>query len=169
MPKNTYFIKENYKKTEEVREIENHVPSLEEFLSKYNQEQMNYDDLIYNDISSSKIFGPMWSNSQYGERWVNLRIPCPVSGCSNRNVINQIHTCGGQIEISNKARVRCKSCGVATHVKYFSFRCSNHSEGRRQASSMSLANALSTAYGNGEISSDMLMEIIQELRANPWC
>jgi len=68
MPKNTYFIKENYKKVEEVREIENHVPSLEEFLENYNQEQVNYDDLTYNDISSSKSYGPMWGNSQYGER-----------------------------------------------------------------------------------------------------
>ena len=28
MPKNTYFIKENYKKVEEVREIENQIPTV---------------------------------------------------------------------------------------------------------------------------------------------
>jgi len=59
MPKNTYFIKENYKKVEEVREIENQVPSLEGFLENNNQEQLDYDDLTYNDISSSKVYGPM--------------------------------------------------------------------------------------------------------------
>jgi len=168
MPKNTYFIKENYKKVEEVREIENQVPSLEGFLENNNQEQLDYDDLTYNDISSSKVYGPMWGNSQYGERWISLRIPCPVSGCNNTTITNQTHTCGGQVEISNRVRVRCRSCGVSSHARYFSFHCSNHSGGSGQASSMSLTNALSTAYGNGEISSDMLMEILQELRANPW-
>ena len=68
MPKNTYFIKENYKKVEEIREIKSEIPTYEEFLENHNQEQVNYDDLTYNDISSSKNYGPMWGNSQYGER-----------------------------------------------------------------------------------------------------
>jgi len=59
MPKNIYSIKENIIKTEEVREIENHVPSLEDFLENYNQEQVNYNELTHEDISSSKNYGPM--------------------------------------------------------------------------------------------------------------
>ena len=58
MPKNTYFVKENFKKVEEIREIENQIPSYEEFLKNYNQEQVNYDDLTHGDISSSKGYGP---------------------------------------------------------------------------------------------------------------
>jgi len=58
MPKNIYLIKENYKKVEEVRKIENEIPSYEEFLNNYNQEQINYEDLTYENISSSKGFGP---------------------------------------------------------------------------------------------------------------
>jgi len=59
MPKNTYFIKENYKKIEEVREVENQIPSYEEFVKTYQQEQVNYEDLTHTDIGSSKNYGPM--------------------------------------------------------------------------------------------------------------
>ena len=59
MPKNTYFIKDNVPKIEEVREIENRVPSLEEFLENYKKESpVNYEDLTHEDISSNKGYGP---------------------------------------------------------------------------------------------------------------
>ena len=58
MPKNTYFIKENLAKVEEVREIENQIPSYGEFLENYNQEQINYEDLTHEDINSNKGYGP---------------------------------------------------------------------------------------------------------------
>ena len=47
MPKlNSYLIKENYKQVEEVREINNKVPSFEEFMKGYkNDGEVNYDDL----------------------------------------------------------------------------------------------------------------------------
>jgi len=63
MPKNTYFIKENYKKIEEVREINNEIPSYEEFLENYNADEKiskSYENELnsYGDIGVSKGFGP---------------------------------------------------------------------------------------------------------------
>jgi hypothetical protein len=61
MPKqNQYLIpKENYKKVEEVREIENQIPTYDEFLENYEKEiPVNYDDLNHIDIGSNKGFGP---------------------------------------------------------------------------------------------------------------
>ena len=63
MPKlNPYLIpKENYKKVEEVREIDNkyEIPSFEEFMKTYEyDESLNYDDLNSWDISEVKGYGP---------------------------------------------------------------------------------------------------------------
>jgi hypothetical protein len=49
MPKNPYLIKENYKKVEEVREIDNKVPSFEEFMETYEFDERvaeSYEDEI---------------------------------------------------------------------------------------------------------------------------
>jgi hypothetical protein len=49
MPKNTYFIKENYKKVEEVREIDNEVPTFEKFMETYEFDEgvvKSYEDEI---------------------------------------------------------------------------------------------------------------------------
>jgi hypothetical protein len=169
MPKNTYFIKENYKKVEEVREIKSEIPTYEEFLKNYNQEQVNYNDLTHADIGSGKSYGPMWGNSQYGERWISLRMPCPVSSCSNRNngnVINQTHTCGGQAEISNQARVRCQRCGAVSRIESWNFSCSSHSGG--YADINSFTNALMIDLNNGSMDSGIVMELLQYLRKNNW-
>jgi len=40
MPKNTYFIKDNVPKIEEVREIENEIPSYEEFMKNYKGDEL---------------------------------------------------------------------------------------------------------------------------------
>jgi hypothetical protein len=165
MPKNTYLIKENYKKVEEIREIKSEIPSYEEFLKVYQQGQVNYDDLTNNDISSNKDYGPMWGNSQYGERWINLRIPCPVIGCNDRSVINQTHTCGGQAEISSKARIRCRSCGAVSHVRDFKFSCSNY--GRGNTDMASFTDALIVALDYKEMNTSVVAELIRNLR-NSW-
>jgi len=112
----------------------------------------------------------MWGNSQYGERWTDLRIPCPVGGCSNTTITNQTHTCGGQIEISNQARVKCRSCGTTSHVRNWSFNCSNH-QGYRTTSGTDLnsfKDALMTALNSGSMDSDIVMDLIRELMCNPW-
>jgi len=171
MPKNTYFIKENYKKVEEVREIDNkyEIPTYEEFLNNYNQDQVNYSDLTNIDISSSKGYGPCaWRNNQYGERFTSLRIPCPADGCGNTSIANLTHTggCGGNLEISNRARVKCLRCGTVNHVSSWNLACSNHSGYYGQTNINSLQRALSVALSNGSMDSDIVMELIQHLRSS---
>ncbi|KLL01737.1 MAG: hypothetical protein MRERC_9c015 [Mycoplasmataceae bacterium RC_NB112A] len=123
MPKNIYLPKDNLPKIFEVREIENEIPSYEEFLKNYQQEQVNYEDLTHNEINSDKSCGPMWGNNQYGECLV------PVSGYSNTSITSQIHvSCSGQVEISNQARVRCQRCRVVGDVRNWNLSCSDHSE-----------------------------------------
>ena len=163
MPKNTYFIKENYKKVEEVREIKSEIPTYEEFLNNYSHERVNYDDLTHSDISLNKGYGPMWnSNSQYGERWTNLRIPCPVNGCDNTTFTNQTHTCGGQVEFSNKARIRCRSCGDIVRVRDFKFSCSNHGRGYTDLSKFTDVAVMALEYGEADRS--FMSELLQSLR-----
>ena len=57
---NNLIPKENYKKVEEVREINNEVPSFEEFMKTYEYDaNLNYDDLTYSDISDKgERYGP---------------------------------------------------------------------------------------------------------------
>ena len=53
--------KENYKKVEEVREIDSkyETPSFEEFMKTYeSDENLNYDDLNSGDIGTQKGYGP---------------------------------------------------------------------------------------------------------------
>ena len=170
MPKNIYLPKENLPKIVEVREIESEIPSYEEFLKNYQQEKankVNYNDLTYKDISSSKSYGPMWGSSQYGERWTDLRIPCPVRDCSNTIITNQTHTCGGQIKISNQAWVKCQSCGITSHVMNWKFNCSSHSSSYQATASTninSFENALVTAFNNGSMERGIVMELLQSLR-----
>lgn len=168
MLKNTYLVKPNYKKVEEVREIENQIPTYEEFLKNYQTDQVvndSYDNEFnsYDDIGVNKGYGSCaWRNSQYGERWTNLRIPCPVSGCGNRSVINQTHTCGGQVEISNKARIRCRSCGTVSHVRDFKFSCSNH--GRGHTDMASFTDVVIMALDYGDIDRGLAAELLRNLR-----
>lgn len=63
MPKNIYLIKENYKKTEEIREIKSEIPTYEEFVKNYRVDQKvneSYENEIesYSDIGVNKGFGP---------------------------------------------------------------------------------------------------------------
>ena len=78
------------------------------------------------------------------------------------------HNCGGQIEISNRVRVRCQRCGFSSHVRYFGFRCSSHRGDDRYATSQSLSDALFLSFNDNTISRSILMEILNELRTNPW-
>jgi len=124
MPKNIYLIKENLAKTEEIREIKNEIPTYEEFVKSYEKEQVNYDDLVNEDLGTIKDYDPCnWNNPrfscQYGENWVNLREPCPTAGCNNMTITNLTHTtgCGGNLEISNKARIQCKGCGSVSNMR----------------------------------------------------
>ena len=74
MTKNNLIPKENKAQIEEIREIENQIPTYEEFLKNYNANEKvseSYENELnfYSDIGISKGFGPCaWRNNQYGER-----------------------------------------------------------------------------------------------------
>jgi hypothetical protein len=165
MTKNYIIPKENISKIEEVREIENQIPTYEEFLKNSNQEQVNYTDLTHEDLNSIKGYGPCaWRNSQYGEQWESLQMPCPASGCGNTSVINQTHTCGGQVEISNKARIRCRSCGDISLVRDFKFSCSNH--GRVHTDLASFTDAVIATLDYRGMNESFAAELLQNLRSS---
>ena len=69
MPKlNPYLVKENYKKVEEIREIDYKVLSYEEFVNNYeNNEGVNesYENELanYSNIGQGKVCGPMYRAS----------------------------------------------------------------------------------------------------------
>jgi len=58
MPRNM-ILKDNIPKIYEISEVENKIPTYEEFLKNYQSEQANYEDLTCQDISFGKNCGPM--------------------------------------------------------------------------------------------------------------
>jgi hypothetical protein len=105
-------------KTEQIQELERN--SAETKIEQGIFESYNSEFASYNDISSPKLYGPMYrasSESSVNERFTPLKIPCPEEGCPNPTVVNQTHTCGGSIEVSNYARVKCSVCGASGSVR----------------------------------------------------
>ena len=132
MPKNIYLIKENYKKTEEIREIKSEIPTYEEFVKNYRVDQKvneSYENEIesYSDIGVNKGFGPC-SICYKDTQWISLYIPCAAAGCSDTTPTYWNHTsgCGSRLEISNKARIRCSGCSFNCDLKDYYFVCSRH-------------------------------------------
>ena len=61
MPKNTYFIKENIPKVEEIREIENQIPTYEDFIKSYKGDELvenSYQAEHEAKISHGPQYGP---------------------------------------------------------------------------------------------------------------
>jgi len=166
MAKNNLIPKGNKAQIVEVREIKSEIPSYEEFLKDYNQERVNYGDLTHEDLNSIKGYGPCaWRNSQYGERWTSLRMPCPASGCGNSAVSNLTHAgCGGNLEVSNKARIQCGRCETVNQVSNFPISCSNHS-GYGSSNINSFQDSLMVALNNGSMDIDIIMELLRCLRS----
>lgn len=134
MPKNTYLPKDNIPKIEEVREVENQIPTYEEFLKNYQADQEvseSYENELnsYGDIGVSKGFGPCYV-CQKPEQWTELKIRCGGENCSDTTSSNRTHAfCGSNIEISNRAYVRCSNCWISRHMNEWGFGgCSYHSE-----------------------------------------
>jgi hypothetical protein len=176
MPKNTYFIKENYKKIEEVREIKSEIPSYEEFLKNYQADQEvsdSYENEIesYSDVGASKGFGPCYI-CRKDTQWTDLYIPCPVVGCNNRNLTYQTHSngCGGNLEVSNKGQVRCKRCWAESYISNWNFSCSSHGGGGGgwlNGDSLKKALALALMMNNSnQVISDLSMFMIEH--SNDW-
>jgi hypothetical protein len=91
MPKNIYSIKENVPKIEEVREIKSEIPTYEEFLKDYKQDQAvsdSYENEIesYSSIEASEGFGPCYypnlnCSCYVSQGFISLYMSCPY--CSN--------------------------------------------------------------------------------------
>src|ERR1043165_4576362 len=91
---NIKLIAENKKPVETVYELKNEVPSFEEFMKTYeSDENLNYDDLTYSDISDKgKGYGPCkrycgYNNSSctyyVSSGYIPLYMSCP--SCSNNS------------------------------------------------------------------------------------
>jgi len=105
-------------KAEEIRYLEQNLTEIE--IEQKISDSYNSELDSYNDINSPKIYGPMYRASterSVNERFTPLKIPCPEEGCSNTTAVNQTHTCGGSIEVSNYARIRCSVCGASGNVR----------------------------------------------------
>ena len=134
MPKNVYLPKENFPKIEEVREVENYIPTYEEFLKTYETEQKvseSYENEFssYEGVGVSKVFGPCYVCNK-SEQWTELKIRCGGENCSNTTLSNWHHSnwCGGIIKVSNRAYAKCSNCQTSSHLsKWSGFNCSNHS------------------------------------------
>ena len=89
MVKNNQIPFEVKKPFETVQELKNEVPSYEEFMKTYeSDENLNYDDLSYSDISDKgKGYGPCYRNCGWNnpncsyQAWMYLKVPCPASDC----------------------------------------------------------------------------------------
>ena len=167
------MIESDFNKSQQAREVKNQIPTYEEFLKNYQQGQVNYEDLTHEDMGSSKGYGPCsWSNfrcsCRYGERWENLKIPC-LEGCNDEVLIDFSHSiCGGNFEISNKARIQCKGCGVVDNLTNFRFSCSSHScrnnyMSVKQTDHNLFVRALLVSKRNNEIGESFFLELLQYL------
>jgi hypothetical protein len=76
--KQNLIPKENFKKVEEVREINNEIPSYEEFLKTYeNDGKVNYADLNGGEVGESKGYG---SCHTCGNRNLRFRLQITIHG-----------------------------------------------------------------------------------------
>lgn len=165
MPKNQYFIKENYKKVEEVREAESHVLSCEEFINKksqlssvarkkiVNKSGSNYLSLLVDkDISEIKGYGPCVV-CRGDTHWIDLKIVCPAAGCDSREPIYFTHLlgCGSRLQLSNKAQIRCSGCSFNCNLKDYYFDCSRHRGNYRKMDEESWNKSMSFMLMGGNV------------------
>jgi len=137
-------IEVNKKLFETVQEIDSkyEVPSFEEFMKTYEaDENLNYDDLSYSDISDKgKGYGPCykycgWQNPNCqcyisdGE-YIPLHLACPGSGCIGGSPYLWVHAdpCGGHMYINSNAYLKCmkSGCGEYGYITDWSFKCWRH-------------------------------------------
>jgi len=176
MPKNIYLPKENFPKIEEVREINNEIPTYEEFINKKSQLSPsarskiikkyggNYQSpLIDTDISEIKGYGPCYVCYK-DTRWVDLYIGCPTDYCSDRATSYWYHSNSGylnasgqsgcgRLEVSNNGMIKCRSCRTSSPIKNWSFSCSYHRGDYRSVSNSSFARSLMSE--SNEVTTDL--------------
>ena len=147
-------------KTEEVRYLEQNLTEAE--IEQRIVESYDFELDGYSDISSSKVYGPMYRASAESsrERFAPLKIPCLEAGCSNTTSINWVHAnCGGNFQISNRAKLKCNGCSLVEDLKNFTFKCSDHKEDYCRPTSQIGISALS----EGAMDETITLELIQHL------
>ena len=147
-------IEVNKKPFETVQELKNETPSFEEFMKDYKtDENLNYDDLNGGDVGPREGYGPC-GVCKKAEQYVDLKVAC--FSCSNPHVSTWYHDKDGcrssNTQISNKAYIKCKSCGTDRHMSNWNFECSWH-RGKPQSINRKAYNkAMSIALGMDDCS-----------------
>jgi len=170
MVKESNLIIENKKPFEIVQEVNNEIPSYEEFVKSY-EGDVNYDDLNGGDVGEAKGYGPCsYSNSRctcyVSSGYVPLNLACP-SGCGNKEAYVWTHSsCGGPMYISRSIRLECKRCYTSGHWKEWGFACSHH-PGRYLGPTNNMAFADSLRLGLGRFAADSATgDLVKEISIN---
>jgi len=86
LTRNDPLIIENKKPFEIVQEVNNEVPSFEEFMKTYESDgNSNYDDLNSGDVGESKGYGPCGTCNK-PVRTIEFKMACPATGCGGQRV-----------------------------------------------------------------------------------
>src|ERR1700722_3770106 len=116
MPKNIYSPK-----TEEIRYLEQN--SIETETEQKITESYNFEFDSYSDVSSSKVYGPMYrasAETSVNERFTPFKIRCLEDSCSNTVAFEWRHSsCGGNFQISNRGNLKCNGCSLVGDIKNF--------------------------------------------------
>jgi len=149
------LIIENKKPFELVQEVNNEVPSFEEFMKTYESDSnVNYADLNGGDVGEVKGYGPCsWDNKDcecYLPRFISLYLPCPATDCkaTNKQPSFWKHSgCGGRMYIEEDAWIKCmkESCGEYGYITDWSFACRHHNGQHWKTRNEDCIEALSVA------------------------
>jgi len=173
---------------ETVQELKNETPSFEEFMETYNADERMIDSYNaefngYGDIGVEKGYGPCSRSDcrcEYGERYVDLYIPCPAVNSNGSRCpgsiaapTNWVHSSDHyRTQISNKARIQCsKSYCSRDHMKNWAFRCSSswHGGDYHGTSSTTWIHCM-TALAQHVGDDDLILDLLTYLRnpSNRW-
>lgn len=182
-------IEVNKKPVETVYEIKDEykVPSFEEFMKSYESDgSLNYSDLESGNVGEVGGYGPCSHyscstcscprsdcNCRYDERWVDLKMSCPATGCGNPEKTYWVHSTDSyRIRISDQARIRCNKSYCSTdHVAYWSFKCSNynfHKGQYKETDESSFSKALYIAMETKNIDFRFSTKLFKYLNENEW-
>jgi len=150
---NNNLIIENKKPFETVQEVNNEIPTYEEFMKTYESDgNLNYDDLSGGDVGEVKGYGPCRVCSQ-PTRSVAFKLACPAVYCDDKTPGYWSHVgCGdSRMQITNKGDISCDSCGDSYSMVNWNFACSRHRGDYRSIGRDSWDKCMSVALGLGKV------------------
>jgi len=171
-------IEVNEKPFEIVQEVNNEIPSYEEFIKNYEKGDVNYDDLSGSDVGEVKGYGPcLYSNADCthytSSGWVQLYLGCPAVECGERarNYSTWVHArCGYPIYISKNLEMQCISCENPSYMLSWRFKCSSnkHKGGYRETNYEIFANALTLIGGRARNRDPRIRDIVKIISDQLW-